>query len=278
MNVTIDDVRDFWEDAPLFSGESRHLPGTREFFDEHARTIVEDCFAGRLPEFLFPAGTRDQRALDLGCGPGFWIVEMCRRGIKDVVGADLTKRAIELAAERTRIYGFEAEFAQMNAERLDFPDASFDHVNCQGVIHHTPDPAAAVREIARVLRPGGTATVSVYYRNIFLRMWPVLAPFGRLLHRLGAALPGRGRSKIFALRDTNEIVRLYDGADNPLGIAFSRSGFTELLHPELEVTSTALHFFPARSLPFRIPRRLHRLLDRRCGFMIVATARKPGGA
>src|SRR5207245_4997879 len=54
-----------------------------------------------------------------------------------------------------------------DAENLDFNDNSFDLVYSHGVLHHTPDTARAVREIHRVLRPGGRAVVMLYHRNSY---------------------------------------------------------------------------------------------------------------
>jgi len=69
-------------------------------------------------------------------------------------------------------------------------------------------------------------------------------------------------------------VRTYDGADNPIGIALTRDEFRQLLQPHFEIVDMFLHFFPARTLPVRIPRRLHAFLDRVCGFMIYASLRR----
>lgn len=137
------------------------------------------------------------------------------------------------------------------------------------------DTEAAVAEIARVLKPGGTASVSVYYRNPILRLWPYLRWIGWPLAEFGAGLKGRGREGIFLEGNVDEIVRLYDGADNPIGKSYTRDQFVAMLGRHFEVRETYLHFFPARALPFRIPAKLHRWLDRHLGFMIYATVRKP---
>lgn len=129
------------------------------------------------------------------------------------MSADLTKRALALTKVRLDYYGLSAELKVGNAEKLSFADASFDHVNCQGVIHHT------VSEIARVLRSGGTASLSVYYRNALLRQWHRIGHLGSALDRLGAGLQGRGREHIYRKRDASEIVRMYDGAANPVDTA-----------------------------------------------------------
>jgi hypothetical protein len=79
------------------------------------------------------------------------------------------------------------------------------------------------------------------------------------------------RESIYATTDTNEIVRLFDGAENPIGKAYSRKEFVTMLEPHFTIEQTFLHFFPARSLPFPLPKILHRLLDRILGFMIYAS-------
>lgn len=271
-------VRNFWESSPLWTGESGHKPGSRAFFDEHRQVYVADCFAGAFDlRFLPPPREhgQDMRILDLGCGIGFWTVEFAMRGFPHVHAADLTTRALELTRARLETIGALAELSLQNAEQISFADGEFDHVNCQGVIHHTPDTDAAVAEIARVLKPGGTASISVYYRNALVRAWPYLRWLGAPLARLGGGLKGRGRESIFREHDVDEIVRLFDGVDNPIGKAYTRERFITMLRPHFEVEETYLHFFPARALPFPIPRRLHRWRDRRAGFMIYASLRKP---
>ena len=167
-----------------------------------------------------------------------------------------------------------ASLSQQNAENTSFYDDLFDHVNCQGVIHHTPDAEATVREIARILKPNGTASISVYYRIIFLRSWRFIRCIGWLLSFFGAKLKGRGRENIFKQSNVDEIVRLYDGSQNPIGKSYSKKSFIDLLSTYFEIEETYLHFFPARALPFGISRTLHRFFDKRFCFMIYATLRK----
>ncbi|MGI9301739.1 MAG: class I SAM-dependent methyltransferase [Gammaproteobacteria bacterium] len=272
---TVEDVREFWESNPLFSGESVHETGSKEFFEDQLATVVKDVFAGKINDEIFPSSDTNQNVLDLGCGPGLWTVELARRGAQRITAADLTDKAIELTRKRASLYGIDVETSVQNAEQMTFEDNTFSHVNCQGVIHHTPDTEACVREISRVLQPQGTALVTVYYKNIFLRYWPLLKYLGKGLSKLGAGMKGRGREGIYAADGVDDVVRLYDGEDNPIGKAYSAREFEEMLAPHLTVGQTFLHFFPARTLPFPIPRFLHSLLNRRAGFMIGARCRKP---
>ena len=108
------------------------------------------------------------RLLDLGSGPGRHAFEAYRRGAH-VVCADLlhddlrralgTLAAMAEAGEAPAAATFGA--ARADALALPFPDATFDHVVAAEVLEHIPADRAAMREIARVLRPGGTAAVSV---------------------------------------------------------------------------------------------------------------------
>jgi ubiquinone/menaquinone biosynthesis C-methylase UbiE len=104
--------------------------------------------------------------LDVGCGQGIDVVRYARAGAR-VKGIDLTPRHVELAESHVAALGLEADVLVADAEALPFEDRSFDRVSSNGVLHHTPDILAALREIRRVLRPGGEARVLVYNRWSF---------------------------------------------------------------------------------------------------------------
>lgn len=87
-------------------------------------------------------------------------------------------------------------------------------------------------------------------------------------------LKGRGREKMSSVSDADEIVRLYDGAENPIGLCYDRDEFAQLLEP-FEWDDFYFHFFPARAVPVPLPAPLHKLLDRKLPFMIYANVRKP---
>lgn len=276
--ASIDDVRTFWEQHPLWSGESAHPVGSDAFFEEHRAVYLRECFGGRFDDRFLPPpvrGGQHRTLLDLGCGNGFWTAEFALRGLHGLVAADLTQRALDLTAARLRLVGGTAELRRENAEALSFESSSIDHVNCQGVIHHTPNPARAVAEIARVLRPGGTASISVYYRSPLLRIWGRVGWAGRLITRAGGGMRGRGRESMLLQRDVEELVRLYDGFDNPIGVCFSRDEFRRLLEPGLDVDEMYLHYFPTRAVPFPVPRVVAGALDRRLGLMLYASVHRP---
>src|SRR6185295_7267129 len=78
-------------------------------------------------------------------------------------GIDLTPRSVEITRHRFKLYGADGNFMLSDCEKLPFQSESFDVVYSNGVLHHTPDTAGAVREVHRVLRRGGQARVMLYH-------------------------------------------------------------------------------------------------------------------
>ncbi|HEX3244550.1 MAG TPA: class I SAM-dependent methyltransferase, partial [Chloroflexota bacterium] len=81
----------------------------------------------------------------------------------EVVGVDLGFKGATLARKRIELEGASADVLVSDAEHLPFSDDSFDLVYSWGVIHHSPDTSATVREIHRVLKPGGRITIMIYH-------------------------------------------------------------------------------------------------------------------
>jgi ubiquinone/menaquinone biosynthesis C-methylase UbiE len=103
--------------------------------------------------------TPQARVLDVACGPGI-VVEALARGAREVVGCDITPEMLEQTDRRCRKAGLtNVRCVPGRAEELPFEDASFDAVVTRSALHHFPDPAAALREMARVLRAGGRAVI-----------------------------------------------------------------------------------------------------------------------
>jgi SAM-dependent methyltransferase len=115
----------------------------------------------------FPIRPGD-RVLDLGCGAGRHAFEAYRRGAR-VVAADLEHRELPPVTSMFGAMRAEGEAAPpagaaavaADATRLPFPDGAFDAVIAAEILEHVPGDAAAMAEIGRVLRPGGTAAVTV---------------------------------------------------------------------------------------------------------------------
>lgn len=107
---------------------------------------------------------RGARVLEIGCGMGLHTSLMARAGA-DVDAVDLAPTSIEATQKRLALGGLTARVAQGDAERLPFPDRTFDLVWSWGVIHHSARTARIVREIGRVTKASGEARVMVYNRE-----------------------------------------------------------------------------------------------------------------
>ena len=273
----IDEIKAFWDANPLWTGDPQSVgePGSREFFDSHTRGVLRES-GGRMDPRFYPVCAPEAPILDLGCGIGFWLEQFGRRGFTNLTGADLSERSLELARRRCELLGIRASLSIQNAQAMTLPDETFAHVVCTGVVHHSPDPRAAIAEMHRVLRPGGRAVVAVYYKNFPLRNWRWLRPLGGVAMRVGFTPKGRGRDDMMAVVDAGELVRRYDGIANPWGEAFSTRQFLELFGSDWASLDPFGYAFPARLLPFALPRPAFRALEYACPFLIAAVAIKRG--
>ena len=111
--------------------------------------------------YLLPHLRSGQRLLDVGCGPGTITLDLATRVAPgEVVGidraADVVAQAVELAGRDTSA---RARFTTGDVYALDFEDASFDVVHAHQLLQHLAHPIAALREMGRVVRPGGVVAV-----------------------------------------------------------------------------------------------------------------------
>ncbi|MFD4254944.1 methyltransferase domain-containing protein [Amycolatopsis thermoflava] len=96
-----------------------------------------------------------ERALEIGCGTGSEVQVLAAAAGPDGEAVGLDPNEAMLALARERAAGSSARFVPGDVSALPFADATFDAVLCERVFQHLTDPAAAVAEIVRVLRPGG---------------------------------------------------------------------------------------------------------------------------
>jgi 2-polyprenyl-6-hydroxyphenyl methylase/3-demethylubiquinone-9 3-methyltransferase len=110
-----------------------------------------------------------RRVLDVGCGGGFMSEPLAAAG-GEVIGVDIAPGALEAAAARLASRGLTADLRLGEGAALPVEGGSVDLVVCTDVLVHVPDPAAVIREIGRVLRPGGALLVSTISRTWLARL------------------------------------------------------------------------------------------------------------
>jgi ubiquinone/menaquinone biosynthesis C-methylase UbiE len=203
----------WWETNPMrydwLDGKLDKIPYP-EFSKEFYREIDSRFFANAneyLPLHKIPfdglidfARLKDKKVLEIGVGNGSH-AQLLATYAGDFTGIDLTDYGVHSTTKRMEVFGLDkAKIRQMNAEDLQFEDDSFDFVWSWGVIHHSANPRRILKEIHRVLKPGGTFKAMVYYRSF----WSYYA-FG--------VLAGVGKGYLFKGNSFHESVqKITDGA------------------------------------------------------------------
>lgn len=148
-------VREFWDSDPC---GTRYLGDSRDY-EQHARTRY--ALEPHIPKFAQFAGARGLRVLEVGVGIGADYLEWLKAGAH-ATGVDLSPASLEQARRRCELAGYRPDLRVANAEQLPFADNLFDIVYSYGVMHHSPDTKQCLREVQRVLKPGGRAKIMLY--------------------------------------------------------------------------------------------------------------------
>jgi ubiquinone/menaquinone biosynthesis C-methylase UbiE len=264
-----------WSADPCGSDRVDGAPGSAAYAE--ALLAMRAEYAPWMAESLDYSGAYGLDVLDVGCGQGIDLVNYARAGAR-ATGLDLTPRHVELARAHLTALGHDGTVAHGDAEAMPFADASFDRVSTNGVLHHTPSMDRALAEIARVLRPGGRATVIVYNRHS-LHYWVEQVLHEGVMRR--KLLQERSMEAVLSSGvehssiDARPLVRVYSRRE--LGRMMSAAGLTG-------VNVYVRHFLPSDTF---VSQALHRRgllpgkpsLDRLgsvAGWYLVGRALKPG--
>jgi 2-polyprenyl-3-methyl-5-hydroxy-6-metoxy-1,4-benzoquinol methylase len=163
----IEAIRVYWNEHIHDLQIARHPVGSREFFEELEAYRFEKL--DYLPRVVDFTAYKGKRVLEVGCGVGIDLVRLAKHGAI-VTGVDLSEQAIRLARKNVEFNCVKADLMIMNGEDLKFDDGSFDVVYAHGVLQYTADAGRMIRELQRVLRPGGEAILMVYNRISWLNL------------------------------------------------------------------------------------------------------------
>jgi ubiquinone/menaquinone biosynthesis C-methylase UbiE len=131
---------------------AKNTASNLEGFRKEAATL-----AARLP-----AGAA---VLEVAPGPGYLAIELARRGNFRVAAVDYSHTFIALCRENAKAAGVDIDFRQGDAAQLPFTDGEFDFVFCRAAFKNFGDPVGALREMRRVLKPGGTILIEDMREN-----------------------------------------------------------------------------------------------------------------
>ena len=260
-------AREQWGQDPCGSNHGReHEPGSREFFDAIERHRYSE-YAEWMPRLMGFENFRDARLLEVGCGMGTDLLQFSRGGAR-CVGIDLTPRSIEITQQRFKLYGADGAFMISDGEHLPFRDGSFDVVYSNGVLHHTPDTEGAIREVHRVLRPGGIAKIMLYHRNSWNYWVDIILRHG-VLH--GKFLRGQSTEEIMS-----RVIEFSEHDARPLVKVYSRSEARKLfsLFKDVKVDVEQLTRPELRFLSPVVSESMLDRLRKKIGWNVIITATK----
>lgn len=165
--------RSFWEQNPMrydWNQVVGYEPFSRQFYEE-----INNRFFCNVWEFmpwnkvpfdnLIDFGAlKNKKLLEIGVGMGSH-AQLLAEHAASYTGIDITEYAVKATSERLKLFSLRGEVFQMDAEKMAFPDATFDTIWSWGVIHHSSNTQKIMNEMHRVLKPGGEAIIMVYHRG-----------------------------------------------------------------------------------------------------------------
>lgn len=260
-------AREQWTEDPCGAVYAREQEfGTREFFDEVERHRYEVYAPWMRSVMEFDAFT-GKRLLEVGCGMGTDLLQFARGGAR-VTGVDLTPRSVEISRHHLAVYNACGDFSLSDAERLPFADESFDVFYSNGVLHHTPDTAATIREAHRVLKPGGIAKVMLYHRDSWGYWFEMILRHGVLR---GEFFRGLKPADILS-----KYVEVNEAGGRPLVKVYSRREARDLFSTfgkvkvEVDQLTRGEIYFIGRIIPESVFHSVRRSI----GWNLIITARK----
>lgn len=175
--------RAWWESHPMRYDFTSRVQA--EEFSEDFYRQIDTRFFSDVRTFMpwksipfdqlidFPS-LRDKDVLEIGVGNGSH-AQLISPFARSYTGIDLTDYAVKSTSQRLKFVASNSDrskehapkILQMDAERMDFADESFDFIWSWGVIHHSANTRKILEEMHRVLRPGGSAVTMVYHRSVW---------------------------------------------------------------------------------------------------------------
>lgn len=249
----------WWEEKPMtyadWAGTDR-LPSSDEDF------VAIETYVLRHSPWLrqwFPAiDLVGKTCVDIGSGSGILSSLLARKGAT-VRSVDLTEAGVSMTAESARVFKVDVRPVRADIEKMPFETASFDFAFSWGVLHHTSNMRAGVREMGRILKPGGSGMMMVYHRISVVYY----------LHGIFWLL---FKGKLFSGHSLKTVQDFY--TDGFYHRYLTRHELTAMLNDAgLTEVRTSVTQYEKKILPF-IPSFLDKFLKRRFGMCLIAEFKK----
>ena len=276
-------VREFWNNKPCGSDMSKHDPAERKYYEE----IEEERYRYQyhIPEILDWVQWRDKKVLEIGTGVGTDARQIIERG-GIYTGINVDAGSVEATKKAIDVFNLRGSVRQSSATNIFLEDDSVDVVYSFGVLHHIPEVNQAVKEIARVLKPGGELLVMLYNRSSI--NYQVEIRFLRKLVLRLLALPGvvpffgflgfpreklERHAKIYRqygkLSQQEWLNRNTDGPDNPYSLVYDGKEADALFLNGFKILKNEVFYFEPRHWGFigrLLPAWFINILGRRWGW------------
>lgn len=188
------EIQSWWADNPMTYGETHgttafkegdYSMGDMDFFNR----IDQEFYNWNKPlhihkpfDNLFPyEAYKGKDVLEIGCGLGTMLMNWAQNGA-NCTGVDLNLTSIEQSKRRFDLHKLKADIRLEDANNLPFGNAEFDYVWSWGVLHHSPNLELSIKELFRVLKPGGGFGIMLYNRKS-LYQWYMTDFIEGFLHR-----------------------------------------------------------------------------------------------
>ena len=179
------EVSHWWSSNPQTYGDlhgtrsyrgSETAPGDPAFYARADQAFFEwnRPLHGAEPfDRLFPyAEFKGRPVLEIGCGMGAMASLWARQGAQ-VTAVDLAPYSVKMTRQRFALLDLQGRIEQADGRALPFADGEFDYVYSWGVLHHSPDLGQSLREMMRVLKPGGKFGLMLYHRHSLFYLWRI---------------------------------------------------------------------------------------------------------
>ncbi|MBF0146742.1 MAG: methyltransferase domain-containing protein [Magnetococcales bacterium] len=266
-----------WEDSPHFQYETDQSLYSKEYYEAQDVWRQEEVDTFCMDEYRFER-LKGLVTLDIGSGSG-WVVKQAAKHGAFSFGVDFTEKAAISTREALRTYGLSNGMAiQADAQYLPFQTGVLDRVTSTGVLHHIPDTEKGIAEAWRVIKPGGSAFISLYGKLFFFN--PILFPLATFFLRLLLKAPAK-RDGIEHTEDYETFDCYMDGPTNPIGRFYTYDELRQLFS-RFRIERMSRSHFPFRFLylgPIHLhkvmPRFLYRFIDRNLGMMVNVQLSRP---